>query len=975
MNAPRAGVEARSSTVEVAVPEQQLTNWSQWRSRFLNTCAERHWDEAVRLVQSARSTWPQAAAVLEAALGVTLAAEQVELEPSLLAQTDRAAAQLAPVWQGFVHLAQEDTLGAQKLFEASARAVQPQTSPVVLLLTRVGLGRVLLERSVIEPHLAQQAAAWYADALWMYGEASPAEWWCSYAYALAAAGKLLDATRVLSWRLSMECERIDRSVMHYSDADDAYPHPDTLLGLWVCLRALEAPTHGPSSEAKDTAAARAVAEELLREAFVLYPQELRIRNAIVHEHRERAFRFLGAVEPDTWKAATHRAAARTEYLLGRWRERRGDWIEAETHYGTSIQHWTEMAVARLALAYSLLRRNAFDQAMDQIERVRQQGSRALPARLDAYLRALSAVILQEKAADEQASRKALEQAQQHALELLQGTDLEQLPAEALAVYAELMDRLDPAFALQLYSRLGKHWDDPIVWNNIAALRVRLGQYNEAYIALERALQLVTGDQGLSLRTWLPEVAFIRKRPWHLTLSYNLGRLLELLGDLTRSESIYRTIHEQFPEYEDATLRLGVLAEHLHRNLNTAEDLYRQVLPNPRAVTALAFLAQSRGRVDEAQAWFEYFIRRKKLRKDLETRYQARNYCDLVTAAYYVTLARATARHHQSRRHKFLVAAGNLLLGVLERAHDNVAAMQLLGVYFREMNLLSEAEEALCAVAQLGAVASAEPKIMECARANLIAVHLSRGSAVVASLRNAIRLLDDRLQTAPYDAGALMALAAAHYGLGQYAACMETLQRALHLQPSALSVWFDLSLTLAQESSIRLSRPDHGTDPEVATVLLECAGGCFRAIEMSLRQMQRSVSTDVVRQWQPSLAGPTNKVVTAEAAHANSSWCLHRLAYARRLLAEAQERTRRRHEELQQRQQQREAAAARQADAVRQRREVEQREIEELEKLAREQQLEFCRRQEEWEAQRGKSRSKSQVLVELQGDLEDKSGST
>lgn len=145
--------------------------------------------------------------------------------------------------------------------------------------------------------------------------------------------------------------------------------------------------------------------------------------------------------------------------------------------------------------------------------------------------------------------------------------------------------------------------------------------------------------------------------------------------------------------------------------------------------------------------------------------------------------------------------------------------------------------------------------------------------------------------------------------------------------------------------------------------------------MSLRQMQRSVSTDVVRQWQPSLAGPTNKVVTAEAAHANSSWCLHRLAYARRLLAEAQERTRRRHEELQQRQQQREAAAARQADAVRQRREVEQREIEELEKLAREQQLEFCRRQEEWEAQRGKSRSKSQVLVELQGDLEDKSGST
>ncbi|KAF6005533.1 hypothetical protein F1559_005137 [Cyanidiococcus yangmingshanensis] len=198
--------------------------------------------------------------------------------------------------------------------------------------------------------------------------------------------------------------------------------------------------------------------------------------------------------------------------------------------------------------------------------------------------------------------------------------------------------------------------------------------------------------------------------------------------------------------------------------------------------------------------------------------------------------------------------------------------------------------------------------------------------------------------------------------------MDVLQRVIRLQPTALSIWFDFGLALAREARSRLDRLDYVADLQAGTLLLESAGGCFHALESSLRNMQRSVSEDRYRQWQTALAGPTNRVVSADAARVNGAWCFRCLPEARERLAYATERTHRKREELRQQQQLREAAAARQAEANRQRREAQQREAAELEKLAREQQLEFLRRQEEWEAQRGKSRRKSHVMVDLDEDL-------
>lgn len=949
--------------------EREQAPWSRWRSCFLTLCAERRWNEAIQLVQAMSLRWPEAAAVLEAALGVTLASERVDAAGTVLARVERLGVALPPVWQGLVRFAQDDYRGAQQLFEESARSVSPQTSPVVALLTRFGLGRVLLERSDIEPQLAQQAAAWYADAIWMYGEASPGDWWRSYGYALAAAGKWVLATQVFSWRLARECERIDPDDADSSGAVYAQPHVETLLGLWACLRAL----HGSSKASPDGDAcsrdADAVARELLREAFVLYPQDRRVRNAIALDHREWTNRYLETERLNRLDGVPRKAQARSEYILGRWEEQRGDWIAAETHYGTGVQYWADMAPARLALAHSLLRRKELRQAMEQVDYVRIQGSRMLSSQLDAYLRALSAVIIQEEAATGTSTgASAVSKASEQALLLLQGTDPQQLPPEALAVYAELVDHQDPDFALRLYTLLTKHWKDPMVWNNIAALNARRSRYEDAHAALQQAFRLLTSDQDLSMERWMPDPSFLRDSPSHLTFAYNLGRLLESMGEVTRAEEIYRCIHEQFPSYVDATLRLGVLAEQYAKDWSVAETYYRQAVPNPRAVTALAFLAQARGQVEEAQQWFEYFIRRKKLHKSLDMQYEARSYCDMITAAYYITLARATARHHQHRRHKFLVAAGNLLLGVLERSRDNVAAMLLLGVYFRELNLLSEAEEALSAVVQLGPVAAAEPSIVECARANLIAVHLLRGASAPTSLRNVVRLVEEHLLLAPNESAALVALAAAHFGLAQYRASVDVLQRAIRLQPTALSMWFDFGLALAREARSRLDRLDYVADLQAGILLLESAGGCFHALESSLRNMQRSVSEDRYRQWQTALAGPTNRVVSADAARVNGAWCFRCLPEARERLADAAERTHRKREELRQQQQLREAAAARQAEANRQRREAQQREAAELEKLAREQQLEFLRRQEEWEAQRGKSRRKSHVMVDLGEDL-------
>ncbi|KAK4534771.1 hypothetical protein CDCA_CDCA02G0796 [Cyanidium caldarium] len=964
-----AAVDAVTDVITVL--QTTAAQWPAWRDACLALVrAQRHGD-AVALLESGAESLGAPARRLLTFLHIA-GNSAVDARDADHVADEYALRRVAAgdAWStAFLRLFLGDARGARPLFEEHARALTDRSTPALAMLARVGLALSILadEDSASGGGIvdaAHRAAGLLADALRQYGDDAPLPWWRWYAYALAAAQQWQRAGRVFGYVLRAECTGVGA-------ADDARRQPsvNTLLGAWAVARALERRT----PEAADSLSA-----ELLREAYVLYGEDRRVRNALATARPAHSGAVLDEAAAPMRRGNTRQARARSDALRARWHHQRGDVTTAETLYGTCLQHGVESAVARYALARLLLARGEYAQAADEWARVMPQlelatsgalrdGNRDEAAGLEATALWGVALAMASRAPD--ITETARDTLGQQAVQVLNRVPLAALPDDACICLAQLVELREPQRGCDLYRAvLARRPDDALLWNNVAALSARDGALSAAMDAMREAVRAVVPEMPPS--DAVAVVSALLREPEHVTMAYNYARLWEMDGALSAAERLFEAIHRTYSAYVDAALRLGVLAERYRRDLAAAERYFRAAVPHPQAVFALAFLFQAQGRVEDAQQWFEYFVHHRDEWKKVTSSSSGgavRSYCDVVMASYYIVMARSVSRHHHPRRcDKFLAAAGHILASVLQRSPGNVAAMNLLGVFFQERNLLQEAEECYAAVVQQGAAPGIEPSVVACARANLVAVHVLRGATMPAGLRAAVRLAEEQIASGGADAESMVMLAVALGEMGRHDESARVWQRALQRQPAAWTLWFNWALALALQADKMMERGDNATELEHGLALLERARETFAAVEVAVAAAS-VMSAAEAKAWQRCAAGATHRLVDADAARRNAHWCQRRHAEGVEARALAQRAAQAAREERRLQQQLREQEAQRQALAAQARAEAQRREEEELERMALEQQRELARRQQEWNAQR-RGRRQPDVLVEVDASL-------
>lgn len=108
---------------------------------------------------------------------------------------------------------------------------------------------------------------------------------------------------------------------------------------------------------------------------------------------------------------------------------------------------------------------------------------------------------------------------------------------------------------------------PEIYNNVAALYFRMGNYREASSYYESALKRVKEEMA-------HEESYFKLI--QVTLSYNLGRLYEATHEYTKAEAIYKDILREHPNYVDCYLRLGCMSRDLGQ-IYEASDWFKEAL--------------------------------------------------------------------------------------------------------------------------------------------------------------------------------------------------------------------------------------------------------------------------------------------------------------------------------------------------------------------------------------------------------------
>lgn len=110
---------------------------------------------------------------------------------------------------------------------------------------------------------------------------------------------------------------------------------------------------------------------------------------------------------------------------------------------------------------------------------------------------------------------------------------------------------------------------PLLWNNIAVLRLALHAKTDALVAADEALRLSCGEAKVSLesRSVLnltpDELSVVLHDPNNVTLMYNYGVILDEEGREEEAKQVWEAIQREVPQYYECELRL--VKQRLHHN--------------------------------------------------------------------------------------------------------------------------------------------------------------------------------------------------------------------------------------------------------------------------------------------------------------------------------------------------------------------------------------------------------------------------
>lgn len=383
--------------------------------------------------------------------------------------------------------------------------------------------------------------------------------------------------------------------------------------------------------------------------------------------------------------------------------------------------------------------------------------------------------------------------------LAEGDEAEKdVPAQL--VYAGLIEEASPKLALEAYRKAVKTLEeegqvvDPEVWNNMSSLMARLGDVAEAWDLSNSKIEASYAEECR-------------------TVAYNRGRLAEMAGNLDEAVEIFEGIQKGNPHYHDAITRLAVMAMGDENKAGVAEKLLQEAMESPssKAVAAacLSKLYQRQKKYPLAQQILE----------------GSRHECDYLALSFASFFHSFLDSLDADRRGRFLLNhIASSLVSILKRNRHNSFAANGVGVFFAELQMISEARDAFTA-------AGAGPLMVKTARVNLAHTQVQLGTRAIrdsakvtgrpsrkvvsnsrALFEQADKLYRDALAASNLTGSKtdvrnycelMLYISWAQFEASEFRKAADILSQLVHLMPSSALCWFNLGQALLESASFRV----------------------------------------------------------------------------------------------------------------------------------------------------------------------------
>jgi len=402
---------------------------------------------------------------------------------------------------------------------------------------------------------------------------------------------------------------------------------------------------------------------------------------------------------------------------------------------------------------------------------------------------------------------------------------------------------------------------PELWNNLGAIRHKLGKLETAEQAYGYAIKVASmqsdDGEGGGEAEWDARC---------ITTHFNLGRLYEELGDDTRAIAKYKAILTRHPNYPGCFSRLAACEERDGRREDAMGWAQKELTIHPKqpeAWCALGNLQLAAGDLRRAEESFNSVL--KSAEEEIPRGYDKYERRDCKKDAYasgqlaWIQLQHAANAANASDPGAPLIAACSTAAGT-ERIDKAVVALK---------SILSAEPHNLYAANGLGVACVAKGRLHEArsiftqvreasAGCEAAAVNLAQVSAALGEHATAVSLYEGACKKAPAERklGLLLLQARSHFDAHKFSECRVALYRAIRVCPSSHVAWHNLGLAL-----IAAARHPDGPDAPARDVDVVAAA---RTDAENALQLLRTLNPDLVAKpaGEGTATGPDETVVGA-----------------------------------------------------------------------------------------------------------------
>jgi len=515
------------------------------------------------------------------------------------------------------------------------------------------------------------------------------------------------------------------------------------------------------------------AMELILQAYKLSPT-----NPIVLNHLANHYFFSGElskVHPLAFAAFNNtdvsHIKAESCYLIARAYHAMERWSEALQYYHQAVLKSKDFYLAQYGLGQTYLHNGDFDKAISCFELVLEKQPNNYET-----LQVLGVLYKHSShsSKDTDKIKKVLKKA----------TELNPTEPSNWIELGQILETTEISAALDAYERgvnLIKESDQKVsseILNNMAVLRQQKGLFAEA----EATYLQIISESGFELNDF---------KAVNITTTYNLSRLYESMGQVTKAKEIYKGILKEHPNYIDCYLRLGCICKNEGENYESSE-WYREALniaPNSAEAWALyGNLHLSRD---------EWYHAQKKFEQVLESANKNDTYASLSLGNIYYNAKFSTP----DKAEKYLGNAESYFQRILSKNPNNIYAANGIGMVAAEKGNFALSSEIFLQLRE--AAIDVQPVSI-----NLANIYMARGL-----YDNAIKLYESCLKrsTSIKDTELLLLyLSKAYYEANRFVECKNTLKKALHLSPTNQSLLYNFAIAIESHASILSAKPNKKT---------------------------------------------------------------------------------------------------------------------------------------------------------------------